>query len=103
MTKVLNFLGIARKAGKLTLGFTATAQAAKGGKLSLVLLATDISPHTKEKMERLCRAYHIGLHCIADQEAMGRALGKEPLAVVGILTPEMASAVEKQLLAARME
>lgn len=103
MTKLLNFLGIVRKAGKLTLGFTATTQAAKGGKLTLVLLATDTSPHTKEKIERLCRMYHIRLYCAAKQEELGRALGKKTLAVVGVLTPEMAKAIEKQLLTARME
>ncbi|HHW11641.1 MAG TPA: hypothetical protein GXX33_01355 [Firmicutes bacterium] len=103
MTRLLNFLGIARKAGKLTLGFTATAQAATGGKLSLVLLATNTSPHTKEKIARLCRAHHVRMYCIAEQEELGRALGKKTLAVVGVLTPEMAKAIEKQLLAARME
>ncbi|NLW59641.1 MAG: 50S ribosomal protein L7ae [Firmicutes bacterium] len=103
MTKLLSFLGIAQKAGKLTLGFTATAQAAKGGKLSLVLLATDTAWHTKEKVERLCRTYQIRWYCLAKREELGRALGKETLAVVGVLAPEMAQAIEEQLLTARME
>ncbi|NLC54217.1 MAG: hypothetical protein GX770_09690 [Firmicutes bacterium] len=103
MTKLLNFLGIARKAGKLTLGFTATCQAAKGRKLTLVLLATDTAPHTKEKIERLCREYRIRLYYATKQEELGRALGKKTLAVVGVLAPEMAKVIERQLLMARME
>lgn len=103
MNKLLNLLGIARKAGALTLGFTATAQAVKGGRLTLVLLSTDTSPHTKEKIERLCRQQEIRLYYATKQEELGRALGKETLAVVGVLAPELAKAIEMQLLMARME
>ena len=48
MNNLLNFLGIARKAGKLALGYTATSLALKKGAVTIVILATDLSPHTKE-------------------------------------------------------
>lgn len=101
--KLLSLLGIARKAGELSLGFTATSQAVKGGKAAIVIVATDTSRHTKEKMERLCRQHHIRLYYAAKQEELGRALGKETQAVVGVLAPELAKAIEKQLVSAQME
>ena len=102
MNRLLNLLGIARKAGKLALGFTAVSQAVQRGRAVLVLLAADTSPSTKEKMERLCRRYQVGVYYVADRNELGRALGKESQAVIGLLSPELGEAL-KTLLAARTE
>lgn len=44
--KLLSLLGIARKAGKLSLGSEAACEAAIGGRCPLVLFASDLSPRT---------------------------------------------------------
>ncbi|HBL35490.1 MAG TPA: 50S ribosomal protein L7 [Firmicutes bacterium] len=103
MNNLLNFLGIARKAGKLALGYTATSLALKKGAVTIVILATDLSPHTKEKIERLCRKDQIRLYSVAKQEELGRAVGKTSQAVIGVLSPEIAKAIENQLVQARTE
>ena len=101
--KILNLLGIARKAGKLALGFTATSLALKKKVVAMVILAADTSPHTKEKIERLCRVHQIRLYYLANQAELGRALGKTSQAVIGVLSPQIAAAFEKQLDSARTE
>ncbi|HHT49418.1 MAG TPA: hypothetical protein GXZ98_09035 [Firmicutes bacterium] len=97
MNNFLNLLGIARKAGELALGFTATADGLRKGKVTLVLLATDTSPHTKEKIERLCRRHQVRFDYVANQEALGRALGKSSQAVIGVFSPHMGKALESRL------
>lgn len=48
--QLLSFLGIARRAGALTLGFDPAAEAMSGGKVCLVLLAEDLSPRTMKNI-----------------------------------------------------
>ncbi len=103
MKNILNLLGLARRAGKVALGYTATTLAIKKGLVPLVLMATDTAPHTREKMERLCRKYCVDLYYLADQGELGRALGKNAQNVVGVTSKEMASALKKQILSARTE
>ncbi len=52
--RLLSFLGIARKAGKLCFGKDATLEAIRKGKAKLVLLSLDLSQKTAEKMQMLC-------------------------------------------------
>lgn len=103
MKNVLNLLGLARKAGKLALGFTAATLALKKGLVFLVLMASDASPNTRNKMERLCQKYRVDIYYLVDQVELGRALGKSTQTVVGVASKEMASALKKQILSARME
>ena len=52
--RLLSFLGIARKAGKLCFGKDAALEAIRKGKAKLVLLSSDLSEKTAEKMQMLC-------------------------------------------------
>ncbi|HBT17302.1 MAG TPA: hypothetical protein DEB05_10155 [Firmicutes bacterium] len=103
MKSVLNLLGITRKAGKLTLGFTATSLAIKKGRILIVVMTKDSSPNTTEKIERLCKKYQVDIYYLFNQIELGRALGKSNLTVVGVASKEMASTIKKQILSARME
>lgn len=94
MDKLLNLLGLACRAGKLKLGFTATSVAVKKGEALMVIMAKDSSPHTREKMERLCKRYRVDIYYIADQAKLGQALGKHLQTVVGLSSREMASAIK---------
>jgi len=49
--RVLSFISLARKAGKLTVGFDVTAAAAMQGKAKLILLASDLSRGTAARLE----------------------------------------------------
>ncbi|MBQ3929180.1 MAG: ribosomal L7Ae/L30e/S12e/Gadd45 family protein [Clostridia bacterium] len=49
--KLLSFLGIARRAGRLSLGCDAATEAMQGGKSKLLLLASDLSERTARNMK----------------------------------------------------
>lgn len=51
MSKALNYLGIARKAGWIELGEENTGIAARGGKARLVILASDASDNARRRAE----------------------------------------------------
>lgn len=57
--KTLNFLGLCRRAGKLTLGNDAVVDEVKNGKAKLVILSCDISLNTENKLRIICDDYNI--------------------------------------------
>ncbi len=54
--KILNFLGLCRRAGKLTVGNDAVTEEIKCGKAELVIISNDISLNTEKKLIKVCRA-----------------------------------------------
>lgn len=61
MDKALNYLGIARKAGRIELGEENTGIAARGGKARLVILASDASDNARRRAEGFVARTHIPL------------------------------------------
>ena len=77
--KILNLLGFASKAGKLSFGFEATVGAIKSGKAKLVLIACDISPKSRKETVYFADKFgvcHIELEDI-DIETLSAAVGKK--------------------------
>ena len=50
---LLNMLGIARRAGKLSIGFEAAAEAVRYGKSRLIVAAADVSAKTEKEIRYL--------------------------------------------------
>ena len=48
--RFLSFLGIARKAGKLSMGADEACKAMETGRVRLLLLAQDLSPRSERRM-----------------------------------------------------
>ena len=48
--KFLNMLGLCRKAGKLTLGFSKTKESVLKNKCKIIFIASDISPKTEKEL-----------------------------------------------------
>ena len=59
--KILNFLGLCRRAGRLTVGNDAVIDEVKNGKAKLVLVSGDISLNTESKLKKICSAYNTEL------------------------------------------
>ena len=75
-TELLRFLGLMRRAGKLSVGEEGTGQAARAGKAKLILLAADASENARNRAEGFSRrsgAPLVRLH--ADKAALASALG----------------------------
>ena len=54
-SELLRFLGLMRRAGKLSVGEEGTGQAARAGKAKLILLASDASPNACDRAEGFAR------------------------------------------------
>lgn len=81
-------------------GFNAVAAAAGKDRIKLVVMAGDISAHTAEKVERFCLRGQIPCFCLADRNKLGKAIGRDNRAVLGITSRELALALERILSSA---
>ncbi len=81
--KLLSLLGIARRAGRLSLGFDAAVESMQKGKSQLLLLANDLSERTAGNITRT--ANQTKTHLIVTDIPMaqlGHAIGK----ITGIIS-----------------
>ncbi len=95
--KVLSLLGLARRAGKLSLGFDPAAESVKTGQSRLILITSDISPKTKKELEYSLRNSEMQLQSIPfDVESVGRAVGKAAK-IISVNDEGFAASVKKLL------
>ena len=74
--ELLHFLGLMRRAGKLSVGEEGTGQAARVGKARLILLACDASDNARDRAEGFARRSGAALVRLrADKAALASALG----------------------------
>lgn len=75
--KLLHLLGIARRAGRLSLGNDATIEALRKGSARLVLFAGDLSPRTAGGVEFAAKEEGVAaVHITATMDEISMALGK---------------------------
>ncbi|MBQ3069668.1 MAG: ribosomal L7Ae/L30e/S12e/Gadd45 family protein [Clostridia bacterium] len=91
--KLLGLLGMARRAGRLAIGFDAAVAALKDGKSDTVLLASDGSPKTAKE----CR-FHAGdaavIRLPLSKTAFAAAIGAhKPVAVAAVCDGGFAAAI----------
>lgn len=80
----LGLLGLARRAGRAAIGTRAVEEAGREGRLAAVVFATDA---TENARRRVCGRLSGGtVPCVelADRVRLGAAVGKGPVAVVGL-------------------
>ena len=73
---LLRFLGLMRRAGKLSMGEQGTGQAARAGKAKLILLASDASANAADRAESFAqRAGVPAVRLTATKAELASALG----------------------------
>ena len=80
---LLRLLGLARRAGKLGLGFSAVEKMVARGENPLVITAADIGESLKGKVSRWQPVRGIVADVLTGED-MARAFGREKLAVVAV-------------------
>ena len=98
MDKGLNYLALARKAGRIELGEEPVGGAARAQKARLVIVASDASDHTW----RRAKSFVAGTQqqCVRvpyGKDEMGEAVGRTSLAIAAFTDPAMALAMLKAL------
>ena len=84
--KILGLLGLARRAGKLAMGFNAVERLVKRGARPLVIVATDIGPSQRNKVFAWEPVRGLMSDVLTGEE-MARTLGREKLVVLGLSDP----------------
>ena len=98
MDKALNYLALARKAGRIELGEEPVGASARAQKARLVMVASDASDHTW----RRAKSFVAGTmqQCVKlpyTKDEMGMAVGRTSLAIAALTDPAMALAFLKAL------
>lgn len=95
--KTLGFLGILRRAGKITIGCDPVCDSAAKGKAKLILMAEDISENTKKTVLKNTQEYRLHTYIIkCSKSDLSAAVGKQA-AVISVDDEKAASSVEQKL------
>ena len=94
-SKLTGLLGMARRAGRLNIGFDASIAAAESGKTSLILLAADASPKTAKECAFAGETYGVRVMTLPfDKAALSEAIGMhKPVAVLAVCDSGFAKAI----------
>lgn len=84
MNKVYSMLGIARKGGKISIGFDVTCSEVKKNHSVLVMIALDASEKTKKNIQYDCDKYNCKYIEYGEKELLGQCLGKKLVSVLSI-------------------
>ena len=98
MDRALNYLALARKAGRIELGEEPVGGAARAQKARLVIVASDASDHTWRRAKSFVAG--TGQQCIKvpyTKDEMGMVVGRTSLAIAALTDPAMALAFVKAL------
>jgi ribosomal protein L7Ae-like RNA K-turn-binding protein len=95
MTRLLGLLGLGLRGGNLVVGTDGVRTALQGGKCLLVVLASDASPRTRDKVVRLAQAKGVELVSGPPARAMGDQLGRPPVMAVGVRDAALARGIRQ--------
>ncbi len=82
--KLLQFLGLCQRAGKLSSGETGVIKSIKDGTSELVIVAEDASENTKKRFNDSAVYYNRKIVVFGNKTDMGRAIGKDDRAVISV-------------------
>ena len=91
MNKIYSMIGIARKGGKISIGFDVACLDIKNKKSNLVLIACDASEKTKKNIVFFCDKFEIKYIEYGEKEILGKSLGKKMVSVLSINDSNIAS------------
>ena len=98
MDKALNYLALARKAGRIELGEEPVGAAARAQKARLVVVAEDATDHTRRRAQSfVAGSEQICLRVPYNKDLLGQAVGRTALALAAFTDPAMAMAFVKAL------
>ena len=89
----LRAVGVARRAGCVEIGTRAVRQAGREGRLSAILVARDASANAHARFHRVRLNTGAELIVCGDRDALGRAVGRGPVAALGITAQGLAELV----------
>ena len=95
--KVLAYLGLATRAGKIQSGEFSTEKSVKAGKAAMVIVAEDASNNTKKKFTNMCTFYKVPIYIYGTKETLGASIGRELRASLALEDTGFCNALKKQI------
>ena len=95
--EIRGLLGLARRAGRLSVGSRETRIGLHRGEVRLVIVAEDASPRDRERVFRVAAEGNVPTRIVGDRGSLGAAVGRDAVAVVGIRDRGMAVALAARL------
>ena len=97
--RILNLLGMARKAGQIVAGSNQVLMALdRTGELAVILLARDISAGIAQKVEAKAKHYNVVYRRIVDKAILGQHVGREQRSVIGLQSGPLADALKTEII-----
>lgn len=98
MTKALNYIALARKAGRIELGEEPVGAAARAIHARLVIVASDASDHTWRRAHSfVAGTSQLCIRVPMSKDEIGQAVGRQDLAIAAFTDPALALAFVKAL------
>lgn len=94
-TAGLGLLGLGLKAGSVVVGTTGVRAALRRGDLALIVLASDLSQRTEEKVARLAHGTGIPVLLGPSSRELGQRLGRDEIQAVGVRDPRLADGLRE--------
>lgn len=94
VVKMLALLGLARRAGRLALGFSAVEMEVRGSRKVLVIAASDMGGSQKSKVNRFENLAGL-IDDALTSEQMADAFGRNKLAIVGVSDSGFVKGIKK--------
>ena len=96
--RALNYLSLARKAGKAELGEEPVGAAARAGKAYLIVVARDASDHTWRRAKSFAAGTEQQVLRLKEtKDDLGQSIGRQSLAIAAITDAALALAMVKAL------
>ena len=95
MDKVLSYLGLARRAGKILFGDEILENFSRGS-ISLLFLAKDISPKSRDRFAKKCLYYKVPLIEDYSADELSAALGRPIVKTAAVCDHGFAKAIQKE-------
>jgi len=92
--KMLGLLGLARRAGRLAIGFSAVEMEVRGTRKVLVIAASDMGASQKSKVNRFENLAGL-IDDALTSEQMAEAFGRNKLAIIGLSDSGFVKGIKK--------
>lgn len=96
MDKVLQMLGLCKKAGRIADGAFLAEKAIRDGRAVLIIVSNDASDNVKKKFDNASKYYKIDYMQYSTKEEIGKSLGLSPIAVCAVCDEGFKEAIEKK-------
>jgi len=96
VSALVRLLGLGVRARTVVVGTDAVRAAVRAGECRCVVRAADVSPRVEEKVLRLAAARAVPVVAGPPAAALGEALGRPPVMVLGVCDPQLARGILRQ-------